>query len=212
MTGIKPQLHLHQTWGFFPLLLWLVLLRPFADNTLAQLQHCAGQEQMYAVYSPLFLKQEDAYFGSSRGCYIQGRKVFIADFSFPHLHQDSCFKYESWTEMVTLKIFQKVRVYAQTRTHIQFCVSLWEQWPSLCIAPIWSYTLKTPRKVRKIISKSQSLLFRDLLVRQVRHSFINVNLESEHRLLFLLWIQVRKPRSDRAGEQKWCQAHTGVRW
>lgn len=37
---------------------------------------------MYAVYSPLFLKQEDAYFGSSRGCYIQGRKVFIADFSF----------------------------------------------------------------------------------------------------------------------------------
>lgn len=63
----------------------------------------AGQEQMFSAYPPLFLKQEDAYFGSCGGCYMQGKKVFMADFSFPHLHRDSCFspspgqRWELWT-------------------------------------------------------------------------------------------------------------------
>lgn len=159
----------------------------------------AGQEQMFSAYPPLFLKQEDAYFGSCGGCYMQGKKVFMADFSFPHLHRDSCFspspgqRWELWTA------FRKC-LCTNTHTHIWFHVSVWEQWPALFIVPICSSHLK--QRLKKTF-RSQSLQ-----VRPVRHNCINVNLENKHRLVFLLWIQARNPCSDRTGEQKWCQTHT----
>ena len=147
MTGIKPQLHLHQTWDFFSLLLWLLLLRPFPDNN-AGTAAAQGRSRC-TQYTPLFLKQEDAYFGSCGGCSMPGRKVFMGGFQFLTSAPTQLLQYKSWTEMGTLKAFQKVRNQAQTGTCIPFRVSSWEQWPSLSIRPICSHSLKTARKVKK---------------------------------------------------------------
>lgn len=72
---------------------------------------------MYGEHPALLVKQEDACFGSCVDCHMQGRKVYAADFGFPHLHW--C---KSWTEMVALKGF--LRVSMNVHTHIGFCVAL----------------------------------------------------------------------------------------
>lgn len=165
----------------------------------------AGQEQMFSAYPPLFLKQEDEYFGSCGGCYMQGEK-----FSWQILVFHVCTETAASVQVLDRDgNFEHLSesVYAQTCTHIWFHVSLWEQWPALFIVPICSCILK---KIKK--THSGHNLFRDLLVRQVRQSCINVDLENEHRLIFLVWIQARNLCSDRTGEQKWCQSHTAFDW
>lgn len=86
--------------------------------------------------------------------------------------------------------------------HVFSFAFLYENSDHLCASYPYAPTHSKHLERLKTISKSQSLLFTDLLGRQVRHSFLNMNIENEHRLLFLLWIQAQKLRSDRAGEQK----------
>lgn len=73
-------------------------------------------------------------------------------------------------------------VYAQTRTHTGFHVSLWKQWPALFIVPMCSYTLKTLGKIQKNIQVTISL--ETYWLGKSERRCINVNLENEHKLIF----------------------------